>query len=287
MTALEVKNLSYSYNPKTSMREDAVIDVSFKAEKGEIIGIIGHTGSGKSTLVQHFNGLLKSESGEILFNGENIWKNEKEIKKYRFKIGLVFQYPEYQLFDETVYDDIAFGPKNMGIKGDELVKTVTETALSVGLNGDYLSRSPFDLSGGEKRRVAIAGVLAMKPEVIVFDEPTAGLDPIGRDTIMKIIRDYRDKHNATVFIVSHSMEDMANIADKLLVMNMGRAVMFDTTENVFSNYDKLKEYGLSVPSVTRIVYKLKNKGMDLGNGIITVDKAVIAINKYRNGGDKV
>lgn len=284
MSLLRVENLTYTYNPNTPFCKDAIVDVSFTAEKGEIIGIIGHTGSGKSTLVQHLNGLLKAADGKIFYNERDIWENPKEIRNIRSKIGLVFQYPEYQLFDETVYKDIAFGPKNMGLSENEIDKAVRESAVSVEIPADYLEKSPFDLSGGEKRRVAIAGVLAMKPEIIVFDEPTAGLDPQGRATVMDIIKKYRDKNNATVFVVSHSMEDMAMLADKILVLNKGSVVMFDTPKNVFSKREELKKIGLDVPQITKIIHGLIEKGIDLPRDIITVDEAAAAILNLRKGG---
>lgn len=284
MSLLRVENLTYTYNPNTPFCKDAIVDVSFTAEKGEIIGIIGHTGSGKSTLVQHLNGLLKATDGKIFYNERDIWENPKEIRNIRSKIGLVFQYPEYQLFDETVYKDIAFGPKNMGLSENEIDKAVRESAISVEIPADYLEKSPFDLSGGEKRRVAIAGVLAMKPEIIVFDEPTAGLDPQGRATVMDIIKKYRDKNNATVFVVSHSMEDMAMLADKILVLNKGSVVMFDTPKDVFSKREELKKIGLDVPQITKIIHGLIEKGIDLPRDIITVDEAAAAILNLRKGG---
>lgn len=283
MSILQVKNLTHSYNGNTPFVNDAVSNVSFAVEKGEILGIIGHTGSGKSTLVQHLNGLLKPTDGQILFENEDIWKNPKEIRKIRSKIGLVFQYPEYQLFEETVFSDIAFGPKNMGLSDDELDKRVKEICEIVGVKPEYLQKSPFDLSGGEKRRVAIAGVMAMRPEIIVFDEPTAGLDPKGRDNIIKIIKNYRKAFNATVIIISHSMEDMALLADKLLVMNKGNLEMFDTVDNVFSQGDKLREIGLNVPIVTRVFNKLKALGVDVNENVFTVTDAVNELKRIKAG----
>ena len=274
MSVLEVKNLTHTYDGNTPFVNDAVKNVSFTAEKGEIIGIIGHTGSGKSTLVQHLNGLLKPTSGEILVDNKNIWENPKEIRKIRSKVGLVFQYPEYQLFEETVFKDVSFGPANMGLSGEELEKRVLDTCRLVGIRDEYLQKSPFDLSGGEKRRVAIAGVMAMRPEIIVFDEPTAGLDPKGREDVMKIIFDYRAAASATVIVISHSMEDMAVLADKLLVMNKGSLFMFDTVENVFKNGDKLREIGLNVPIVTRVFYELKAAGICVPDDVFTVKRAV-------------
>ena len=274
MAILEVKNLTHTYSGNSPFVNDAVSDVSFAIEKGEIVGIIGHTGSRKSTLVQHLNGLLKPTEGSVLFENEDIWANPKEIRKIRSKVGLVFQYPEYQLFEETVIKDIAFGPKNMGLEGDELDKTVKEICEIVGVKHEFFEKSPFDLSGGEKRRVAIAGVMAMKPEVIVFDEPTAGLDPKGREDVMEIIRNYRKATGATVIIISHSMEDMANLADKILVMNKGKIYKFDTVENVFSNSEELRSIGLNVPIVTRVFEELSDLGINLPERALTIDSAV-------------
>ena len=285
MSVLEVKNLTHTYDGNTPFVNDAVKNVSFTAEKGEIIGIIGHTGSGKSTLVQHLNGLLKPTSGEILLNGVNIWDNPKEIRLVRAKVGLVFQYPEYQLFEETVFKDIAFGPKNMGLSGAELENRVLDTCRLIGVKEEYLEKSPFDLSGGEKRRVAIAGVMAMRPEVIVFDEPTAGLDPAGRENVMKIINDYRNAVNATVIVISHSMEDMAAAADKLLVMSRGELKMFGTADEVFKNGDMLREIGLNVPIVTRVFYELKAMGADVPDDVFTVSRAVEVLKRIKAGGN--
>lgn len=285
MSILEVKNLTHTYDGNTPFMHDAVKGVSFSVEKGEIVGIIGHTGSGKSTLVQHLNGLLKPTDGEILFNNTNIWNNPKEIRKIRSKIGLVFQYPEYQLFEDTVCKDIAFGPKNMGLSDNEISDRVSEICDLVGIKHEYLDKSPFDLSGGEKRRVAIAGVMAMQPEIIVFDEPVAGLDPRGRADIIKMISNYRNKYNATVLIISHNMEDMALIADKLIVMNKGEMVLFDKTENVFKKYDFLKSIGLNVPIVTQVMLALKDKGIDIPDNIFTVDSAVDYLLNISKGGN--
>ncbi len=285
MSILEVKNLTHTYDGNTPYMHDAVKNVSFSIEKGEVIGIIGHTGSGKSTLVQHLNGLLKASAGEILLDGKNIWDNPKNIRAIRSRVGLVFQYPEYQLFEDTVYKDIAFGPKNMGLSDDEIANRITEICELVGIKEDYLEKSPFDLSGGEKRRVAIAGVMAMQPEIIIFDEPVAGLDPIGRSRVIKMISDYSKKYNATVLIISHNMEDMALIADKLLVMNKGELALFDTTENVFRQYDFLKSIGLNVPMVTQIMLALKDKGLEIPNNIFTVDSAVDYLLNLTKGGN--
>ena len=279
MALLQVKNLTHSYGGSSPFVHDAVSNISLDIEKGEIIGIIGHTGSGKSTLVQHLNGLLKPTEGQILLEDKDIWENPKEIRKVRSKVGLVFQYPEYQLFEETVYADIAFGPKNMGLSGDELDKRVRDICRIIGVKDEYLNKSPFDLSGGEKRRVAIAGVMAMYPQIIIFDEPTAGLDPASRETVIKIINDYRRETGATVIVVSHSMEDMAMLADKLLVLNDGKLEMFDSTEKVFSNGDRLRKIGLTVPIVTRVFAQLRNLGVDVPEDVFTVEKAVEVLKK--------
>lgn len=276
---LEVSNLTHTYDGNTPFVNDAVSDVSFTAQKGEIIGIIGHTGSGKSTLVQHLNGLLKPTQGSISIDGKDIWENPKEIRRIRSRVGLVFQYPEYQLFEETVYADIAYGPKNMGLSGEELDNRIREICQLIGIGEDFLEKSPFDLSGGEKRRVAIAGVMAMRPEIIAFDEPVAGLDPKGRADVVRIIRDYRDTYGATVFIVSHNMEDMAVLADKLLVMNKGKLEMFGTVDEVFSQGERLASIGLNVPIVTKVFYELKKKGLSVPDNIFTVESAVDFLTK--------
>lgn len=283
MTILEVSHLTHTYSGNTPFINDAVSDVSFKINKGEIIGIIGHTGSGKSTLVQHLNGLLKPTVGSVLFENEDIWENPKEIRKIRSKVGLVFQYPEYQLFEETVFKDIAFGPSNMGISGEELTKTVLETCEIVGVKSEFLEKSPFDLSGGEKRRVAIAGVMAMKPQVIVFDEPTAGLDPKGREDVANIIQNYRKATDATVIIISHSMEDMAEVADKILVMNEGKLVFFDTPKEIFSKETELSEMGLNVPIVTRVFGELEKMGINIPCKPLTVGEAVKLLEDLKGG----
>ncbi len=274
MPILEVKNLTHTYGGSKPFFNDAVKNVSFSIEKGEIIGIIGHTGSGKSTLVQHLNGLLKPTDGEILLEGNNIWDDPKKIRSIRSRVGLVFQYPEYQLFEDTVYKDISFGPKNMGLSDENINKRIVEICELVGIKQEYFEKSPFDLSGGEKRRVAIAGVMAMQPEIIIFDEPVAGLDPKGRNDVIKMILDYRKKYDATVLIISHNMEDMAVLADKLIVMNKGELVMFDITENVFKQHKKLKEIGLNVPIVTQVMLKLAEMGVEVPDNIFTVDSAV-------------
>ena len=246
---LQVQNLNYIYSAGTPFQHQALDNVSFSVERGEFIGIIGHTGSGKSTLMQQLNGLLKPTSGTILLDGQDIWSDKKLTRQARFRVGLVFQYPEYQLFEETVYKDIAFGPKNMGLKEDEIDRRVREAAAIVGLTEAQLEVSPFDLSGGQKRRVAIAGVIAMEPEVLILDEPTAGLDPAGRAGILKNIEDYRRTHNATIMMVSHSMDDVARLTDRLLVMNGSRLAFDGTPAEVFAHAEELVEMGLDVEPV--------------------------------------
>lgn len=285
MPILEVKNLTHTYGGDSFFITDAVKNVNFSIEKGEIVGIIGHTGSGKSTLVQHLNGLLKPTEGEVLLEDKNIWDNPKQIRNVRSRVGLVFQYPEYQLFEDTVYKDIAFGPKNMGLSDDEINTRIIEISKIVGIKQEYFEKSPFDLSGGEKRRVAIAGVMAMQPEIIIFDEPVAGLDPKGRNDIIRMIADYRIKYNATVLIISHNMEDMALLADKLIVMSNGELQMFDTTENVFRQHKFLQSIGLNVPMVTQIMLNLKEKGIDIPDNIFTVDRAVDYLLSLNKGGN--
>ena len=284
MSIIEVKDLSYTYAKKSAISKAAIKNISFSAECGEVLGVIGHTGSGKSTLMQMLNGLLKPDNGAVFYDGKNIWDNPKEVYKFRFNIGLVFQYPEYQLFEETVYKDIAFGPTNMGLDSSEIDKRVKDAAFSLGLTKEHLDKSPFDLSGGEKRRVAVAGILAMKPKVLVLDEPTAGLDPVGRELLLKTIIDYKNKENAAVIIVSHSMEDMAKIADKLLVLNDGETLFFDSTFNVFKNNEKLLNVGLDIPLITRIMSQLKAKGVNVSNNIFTVEDAVKEILNIVKGG---
>ncbi len=280
MSFLEVKNLTHLYGQGTPYETHAIEDVSLSVEKGEIIGIIGHTGSGKSTLMQHLNGLLMPDSGSIYLDGRDIWEEPKDIIKVRYKVGLVFQYPEHQLFDETVYSDIAFGPKNMGLSEEEVDKAVKYAASLVELREEHLRRSPFELSGGEMRRAAIAGVIAMKPQVLVLDEPTAGLDPQGRELIISRIKEYRDNTGACILVSSHSMEDIALISDKVLVMNKGKNFMFDKTEEVFSKPDILKAIGLNVPHITNIVQRLKSKGIDISDRCFTVESAVAEICRY-------
>lgn len=284
---LELKNLSYVYGTGTPFEKTAVNNVSLSIEKGEFIGIMGHTGSGKSTLVQMLNGLMKPTSGQVLLDGEDIWANPKDIRKIRFKVGMVFQYPEYQLFEETVAKDIAFGPTNMGKSGAELEKAVNDAARFTGLKDELLEKSPFDLSGGEKRRAAIAGVIAMNPEVLVLDEPTAGLDPMGRDVLLSQIVQYHKERKNTVILVSHSMEDIARVADKIIVMNKSNLVMFDKTKEVFSNGRELEEIGLRVPQITKIMLDLREKGFNVPEGILTVDEAMDCISSLLDKEGKI
>ena len=279
---LEIKNLSHVYSAGTPFEHVALDDVSFSVDKGEFIGIIGHTGSGKSTLIQHLNGLLKPNSGQVLLDGTDIWSNKKCTRQARFRVGLVFQYPEYQLFEETVYRDIAFGPKNMGLKEKEVDRRVREAAGFVGLSEAQLKASPFELSGGQKRRVAIAGVIAMEPEVLILDEPTAGLDPVGREEILGNIRAYRESKNAAVLMVSHSMSDVARITDRLLVMNGSHLAMDGTPEQVFSRASELVDMGLDIPEVTRIFLRLQQLGLSVP-AVYSVEQAVSLIKAMKEG----
>ncbi len=284
MNVLSVRGLTHIYGQRTSSEAVALNDCSFDIEKGELVGIIGHTGSGKSTLVQHFNGLLKPDKGQVFLKGKDINENKKTAAESRFKVGLCFQYPEYQLFEETVAKDIAFGPKNMKLDDEEIQRRVHKCIKYVGLDESYLEKSPFDLSGGEKRRVAIAGVMAMEPEVLVLDEPTAGLDPQGRDTVFQLIREYREKTGCTVIIVSHSMEDVARLATKVLVMNKGEVAMYGTIDEVYSKADELVTMGLNVPQITRIFVKLKKEGLPVRENIYTVEQGVNEILRLKGEG---
>lgn len=273
MAVLKTEELTYIYSQGTPFEKTAVDHVNLEINEGEMIGVIGHTGSGKSTLIQHFNGLLRATSGRVLLDGEDIWADKSKIREVRFKVGLVFQYPEYQIFEETVYKDIAFGCRNMGLDDSEIKRRVTETAQNIGLPEELLERSPFELSGGQKRRVAIAGVMAMNPRVLILDEPAAGLDPAGRDRIFDCIKAYHRKTGTTVLIVSHSMEDIASFADRILVMNKSRVFCFDETEKVFSRAEEITEIGLDVPQITRVFLELKKRGIDFGKEVYTVDCA--------------
>ena len=279
---LEVRNLDYIYSAGTPFEHKALDNVSFALAPGEFVGIIGHTGSGKSTLMQQMNGLLKPTSGQVLLDGVDIWSDKKLTRQARFRVGLVFQYPEYQLFEETVYRDIAFGPKNMGLDEKEVDRRVREAAGFVGLTQAQLEVSPFDLSGGQKRRVAIAGVIAMEPEVLILDEPTAGLDPVGRAEILGNIEDYRQAKNATIMMVSHSMEDVARLTDRLLVMNGSRLAMDGTPSEVFSRAQELLAMGLNIPQVTQVFLELKKLGLDV-KSVYTMEQAVAEIVRLRGG----
>ena len=274
---IETKQLSHIYSAGTPFERKALIDVDFAAYEGEYLGIIGHTGSGKSTLIQHLNGLLKPTSGQVLYQGKDIWSDPKLTRLTRFQVGLVFQYPEYQLFEETVYKDIAFGPKNMGLDAKEIDRRVRQAAYFVGLRDDQLDKSPFELSGGQKRRVAIAGVIAMEPKVLILDEPTAGLDPVGVESILKNIRDYHEAHNATIIMVSHSMEDVARTVDRLVVVNDGVIPFRGTPREVFRHGDELERMGLGVPQMTRVFHRLQAMGVDIDPSVYTIDQAKAAI----------
>ena len=279
---LEAKNLTYIYSAGTPFEHKALDDISFSVERGEFIGIIGHTGSGKSTLMQQLNGLLKPTSGTVLLDGQDIWSDKKLTRQARFRVGLVFQYPEYQLFEETVYKDIAFGPKNMGLSPEEVDRRVREAAGFVGLTEQQLEVSPFDLSGGQKRRVAIAGVIAMEPEVLILDEPTAGLDPVGRSEILGNIQSYRKAKNATIMMVSHSMEDVARLTDRLLVMNGSKLAMDAPPAQVFTHAEELSQMGLNIPQVTQVFLELKKLGLDVKN-VYTIDQAAAEIKRLKEG----
>ena len=274
---LEIKNLSHVYGVDTPFEHVALDNVSLSVGHGEFVGLIGHTGSGKSTLIQHMNGLLKPMSGQVLFEGQDVWQDVKLTRRLRFHVGLVFQYPEYQLFEETVYKDIAFGPANMGLSAEEIDRRVQRAAAFCGIDSCFLQRSPFELSGGQKRRVAIAGVLAMEPRLLVLDEPAAGLDPEGRDMILGQIREYHKQTGSTIVLVSHSMEDIAKYADRVLVMNAGRIAMYDATDKVFARAPELLELGLSVPEVTKIFLRLREMGLDIDTDVYTVKYAVKTI----------
>ena len=279
---MQVKNLSYVYSAGTPFEHKALDNVNFTIHRGEFVGIIGHTGSGKSTLMQQLNGLLKPTAGQVLLNGVDIWFDKQTTRQARFRVGLVFQYPEYQLFEETVYKDIAFGPKNMGLSQQEIDRRVREAAGFVGITERQLQSSPFDLSGGQKRRVAIAGVIAMEPELLILDEPIAGLDPVGRAEILGNIESYRRAKNATVMMVSHSMEDVARMTDRLLVLYNSRLAMDAPPAQVFSRAQELIDMGLDIPRVTQIFLDMKNKGLDV-DSVYTIDQAVDCLTRLKEG----
>lgn len=279
---IRVDHLTHTYSAGTPFQRSAVKDMSLDILPGEFLGVIGHTGSGKSTLIQHLNGLLKPTDGHIYLNGQDIWADPKQIRQVRFHVGLVFQYPEYQLFEETVYKDVAFGPKNMGLDDGEIDRRVRQSVQAVGLSADVLEKSPFALSGGQKRRVAIAGVMAMEPEVLILDEPTAGLDPVGRAEILQNIENYRKAKNATVMMVSHSMEDVARLTDRLLVMNGSKLAMDGPPQEIFSHAQELLDMGLSIPQVTQVFLHLQKMGLDVKN-VYTIEQAVAECKRILGG----
>ena len=283
MSHLETQNLTYVYGEGTPFKITALDNVNIDIQKGEFVAIIGHTGSGKSTLVQHLNGLLKASDGKVLLDGENIHESKAKLFDARFRVGLCFQYPEYQLFEETVYKDIAFGPTNMGLSKAEIDERVRNAAKYVGIPDEMLSKSPFDLSGGEKRRVAIAGVISMEPEILILDEPTSGLDPMGREHILGLIKNYREKTGKTVIIVSHSMDDVARFATKVIVMNSSKVEMKGTVDEVFEKASRLREIGLSVPQITEIFIKLREKGYNVSEKIYTVEQGYLELKKLFEG----
>ncbi|MBQ9841665.1 MAG: energy-coupling factor transporter ATPase [Clostridia bacterium] len=273
MATITVDNITYTYGASSPFEQHALRGVSLDIREGELLGIIGHTGSGKSTLVQHLNGLLRPHSGRVLLDGKDMWENPKQIRQVRFHVGMVFQYPEHQLFEDTVYKDISFGPKNMGLNEQEIDQRVRQAAAYVGLSEELLDKSPFDLSGGEKRRAAIAGVMAMEPEILILDEPTAGLDPRGREQVLSMIREYQRRRGTTVLLVTHSMEDVARVADRVLVMDRGRVAMLDSVERVFSRAEELEHIGLTVPAVTKILLLLRQQGVAVDTAAYTVEEA--------------
>lgn len=286
MSVLKIENLSYTYNEGMPGATKALDNVNLEIEEGTFVGVIGHTGCGKSTLISHLNGLTKPQHGAIYLDGKDIWKDYKDIRQVRFTVGLVFQYPEYQLFEETVYKDIAFGPKNMGLSNEEIDKRVKMAAEFCGITKQMLAASPFDLSGGQKRRVAIAGIIAMQPRVLVLDEPCAGLDPEGREQILSQVKNYHITTGGTVILVSHSMEDIANYADKVLVMDGGKVYKYAPTEEIFQDAENLSKMGLGIPDITKVFLKLKEMGLDINTDVYTVPYAIKTLLKYKakNGG---
>jgi energy-coupling factor transport system ATP-binding protein len=286
MAYLVCENLKYLYSVGTPFETAAIDNVNISVEQGELLGVIGHTGSGKSTLIQHLNGLLQPHDGKVFVDGKDIWtkENKKNIRQVRFAVGLCFQYPEYQIFEETVYKEIAFGPKQMGLDDKEIDKRVKESMAFVGISQKLMDKSPFDLSGGQKRRVAIASIIAMEPKVLILDEPCAGLDPKGREIILNLIKDYQHKMGNTVILVSHSMEDVAKLCSKVLVMNNGKVAMYGTVDEVYSHGEELKKIGLNVPEITDIFLKLKAQGVDCNTNIYTVEQGINEVKRLMNGG---
>ncbi len=282
MAVLKISNLSYTYNKGMPNQTKAIDNINLEIQEGTFVGIIGHTGCGKSTLISHFNGLNKPQEGNIYLNGKDMWKDYNNIRDVRFEVGLVFQYPEYQLFEETCYKDIAFGPKNMGLSEEEIDERVKFAAKFCFIDDEMLLKSPFELSGGQKRRVAIAGIIAMKPKVLVLDEPCAGLDPQGREQILNQIKNYHLQTKSTVILVSHSMEDIANYADEVIVMQSGEIFNFDKTENIFADAQKLNEMGLGIPDITKVFLKLKEMGIDINTDVYTIPYALKTLLKYKN-----
>ena len=280
---LEVKALTHTYSAGTPFEHKAIDNVDLEVMPGEFLGIIGHTGSGKSTLIQHLNGLLRPTDGQILLDGTDIWERPKEIRKVRFQVGLVFQYPEYQLFEETVYKDISFGPKNMGLEGEEIDCRVRRAAAFAGIDEEMLEKSPFELSGGQKRRVAIAGVIAMEPKVLILDEPTAGFDPRGREEILAQLRSYHKQKGNTVILVSHSMEEIARNVDRIVVMSHSHKLMDGTPEEVFSRADELLQVGLDVPQVTKVAMELQKRGLLADSSVYTIDELVRRLLALKGG----
>ncbi len=274
MPIIELKDVTYFYDGTNSLESRAIRNVSFSVEKGEYVGVIGHTGSGKSTLIKHLNCILRPTYGKVYIDGVDVWSDKKVLSKIRRKVGLVFQYPEYQLFEETVEKDIAFGPKNLGLNKEEIERRIIRAAQMVEIDRNLLFKSPFEISGGEKRRVAIAGILAMEPDILVLDEPAAGLDPIGKEKILKIIEHYHKYEKRTVIHVTHSMEDIAKYADKILIMNSGEVVSYDSVDNTFKDVDVLKNIGLDIPQITKVFFKLRKKGFNIPSNIYTVEDAV-------------
>ena len=281
--AIETIGLTHYYSKGTVQQVAAINDVNLTIEKGELVGVIGHTGSGKSTLISHFNGLLKPDAGKVLVDGTDIWRDKETLRNTRFKVGLCFQYPEYQLFEETVFKDIAFGPKNMKLSEAEVKERVLRAAEFVGVKSEHLDKSPFDLSGGEKRRVAIAGVMSMEPEVLIFDEPAAGLDPQGRRELIKLIKDYREQTGSAVVVVSHSMEDIASLADKVIVMNNSRIEMQGTVDEVYSRGEELRRIGLNIPEITEIFLRLRARGFEVPANVYTVEQGAAILKALASG----